>query len=99
MAEVGVPDASASVGASIAAAVQEILVAVPAGCSWLVPVTDEVGRIVDFRVAATGDQVNDIYGRGTRRLGRRLSELYPSMVGGRLWQIYLEVMATELPAE
>lgn len=81
----------------VAPVVQEILSATPAGCSWLLPVTTGDGRIVDFRIAATSDQVNDIYGLGVRRLQGRLSELYPSMVGGRLWRLYHRVMADGAP--
>src|SRR3712207_632768 len=97
MADEGVPG-GARFPASIAAVVQEVLGAVPAGCTWLEPVFDDRTRIVDYCVAAAGDQVRDIYGRGSRRRGARLSELYPSMVGGQLWKLYDEVMATGEPA-
>ena len=86
-------------GVSTAAVVQEVLSAIPSGCSWLLPVTADDGRIVDFRIAATSDQVHDIYGRGVRRLDGRLSELYPSMVGGQLWQLYLRVIADGGPGQ
>ncbi|MEU4217470.1 SpoIIE family protein phosphatase [Actinoplanes sp. NPDC026623] len=78
--------------------VRELLAAIPAGCTWLRPVAGDDGTVTDFRVAATSDQIHDIYGRGTQRLGGRLSELYPSMVGGPLWVLYLEVMRTGTPA-
>jgi serine phosphatase RsbU (regulator of sigma subunit) len=84
---------------STAAVIQEILSAIPAGCTWLLPVTADGGRVVDFRIAATSDQVQDIYGLGVRRLDGRLSELYPSMVGGQLWQLYLRVMAGGMPGQ
>lgn len=84
------PDADA---ASLAGLVQEVLAGIPAGCSWLLPVTADDGHIVDFTVAATSGQVPDIYGRGVERLHGRISELYPSMVGGRLWTMYLDVLA------
>ncbi|AGL16853.1 PP2C family protein-serine/threonine phosphatase [Actinoplanes sp. N902-109] len=74
--------------------VRELLAAIPAGCTWLLPVTGPGDAVVDFRIAATSDQIHDIYGRGTQRLGGRLRELYPSMVGGPLWQLYLEVLRT-----
>src|SRR5262249_10640263 len=76
-----------------AALVQEILSVIPAGCTWLLPVVGFDGRVVDFRVAAAGGQRRDIYGRGVTRLDARLSQLYPSMVDGPLWQRYLRVQA------
>jgi serine phosphatase RsbU (regulator of sigma subunit) len=86
-------------GADRAALVQEILSAIPAGCSWLLPVTDRTGRVVDFTVAATSERVADVHHRGVRRLRRRFSELYPGLVGSELWDAYLRVQATGEPAE
>jgi serine phosphatase RsbU (regulator of sigma subunit) len=43
------------------------------------------------------DQGRDIYGRGAGRLNARLSDLYPSMVGGQLWELYQRVLATGVP--
>ncbi|BCY07534.1 PP2C family protein-serine/threonine phosphatase [Actinoplanes sp. L3-i22] len=77
--------------------VRELLAAVPAGCTWLLPITGDDGRVADFRVAATSDQVRDMYGRGTQRVDARLRELYPSLVDGPLWRLYLEVLATGEP--
>ncbi|MFI1996133.1 PP2C family protein-serine/threonine phosphatase [Actinoplanes sp. NPDC020271] len=77
--------------------VRELLAAVPAGCSWLVPITGDDGRIADFRVAATSDQIRDIYGRGAQRVDSSLRELYPSLVDGPLWRLYVEVMTTGRP--
>ncbi|MCM0677832.1 SpoIIE family protein phosphatase [Micromonospora phytophila] len=85
-------------GGPVVAAVRQILAAFPAGCSWLLPVTEEDGQVVDFRVAATSDRGDDVYGRGAGRVGGRLSELYPSMVGGPLWRMYHQVMADGAPA-
>ncbi|MCF0095025.1 PP2C family protein-serine/threonine phosphatase [Micromonospora sp. MH99] len=78
----------------VEAVVREILAVVPAGCTWLVPVPDDHRAVADFRIAATSGQSHDIYGRGVDRVGARLSELYPSMVGGPLWQLYQQVLAT-----
>jgi serine phosphatase RsbU (regulator of sigma subunit) len=82
----------------ITAAVQEILSAVPAGCTWLVPVTDGDGQVVDFQIAAVSGS-GDIYGRGAERIRARLSELYPSMVGGPLWVLYHQVTASGEPGQ
>ena len=84
-------------GDDLAPLVQEILSAIPGGCTWLVPVRDEDGEVVDFRIGATGEQGRDIYRRGTARVGARLRELYPSIVDGPLWRTYSEVLATGKP--
>jgi serine phosphatase RsbU (regulator of sigma subunit) len=81
-------------GEAVRTVVQELLSAVPTGCSWLQPVTDEQGRPVDFRIAAVGGERRDIYNRGAARIGKRLTDLYPSMVGGALWQLYMDVFTT-----
>ncbi|MGC4857217.1 PP2C family protein-serine/threonine phosphatase [Micromonospora sp. DT4] len=78
----------------VEAVVREILAVVPAGCTWLVPVPDDHRPVADFRIAATSGQSNDIYRRGVDRVGACLSELYPSMVGGPLWQLYEQVLST-----
>jgi serine phosphatase RsbU (regulator of sigma subunit) len=67
--------------------VREILSVVPAGCSWLLPVTEPDGTIAE----------HDLYHRGVRRVDERLTELYPSMVGGPLWRLYLDVHRTGEP--
>src|SRR5688572_20177941 len=81
----------------VAAVVRELLGVVPAGCSWLCPERAADGSVVDFRVAATSGAGHDIQRRGTARVGELLSVLYPSMVGGPLWQLYLEVLASGNP--
>ncbi|MEV6601091.1 SpoIIE family protein phosphatase [Actinoplanes sp. NPDC051346] len=83
----------------LAGLVQEVLTAIPAGCTWLVPVTGADGEVVDFTVAATSDRVADIYHRGASRRQARLAELYPSMVGGPLWNLYHRVLADGVPGE
>ncbi|MFI7597979.1 PP2C family protein-serine/threonine phosphatase [Actinoplanes sp. NPDC049681] len=93
MAEGGIP------GEPPVALVQEILSAIPSGCTWLLPVTGDTGEVVDFTVAATSDRVQDVQRRGARRRHARLSELYPSMVGGPLWSLYHQVVADGVPGE
>ncbi|MET8365054.1 SpoIIE family protein phosphatase [Micromonospora sp. NPDC005194] len=95
MADHGGPGAHAAEATRpVEAVVREILAVVPAGCTWLLPVPDDHRAVADFRIAATSGQSHDIYGRGVDRVGARLSELYPSMVGGPLWQLYQQVLAT-----
>ncbi|XVU22385.1 PP2C family protein-serine/threonine phosphatase [Actinoplanes sp. CA-054009] len=86
-------------GDDVARVVQEMLAVIPAGCSWLLPVLAEDGTVRDFRVGAASGRGNDIYRRGTSRVDGLLSELYPSIVGGELWQIYLDVLRSGEPRE
>ena len=79
--------------------VREILAVVPAGCSWLLPVSAPDGTVADFRIAAASGETQDIYRRGAGRVDKRLSEIYPSIVGGRLWRTYLDVLRTGVPGE
>ncbi|MEU8243170.1 SpoIIE family protein phosphatase [Actinoplanes missouriensis] len=81
---------------AVEAVVRELLAVIPEGCTWLVPVPEN-GEISDFRIAATSGRAADLQGRGTQRINEMLSVLYPSMVGGPLWQLYLEVMRTGEP--
>jgi serine phosphatase RsbU (regulator of sigma subunit) len=78
-------------------AIRQVLSVVPAGCSWLLPISDETGEVVDFEVAAASGSGNDIYRRGTDRIDQRLSRLYPTIVGGHLWRLYLQVLRTGEP--
>ena len=78
-------------------AVREVLSVIPAGCSWLLPVRDPGGEVVDFTISAASGSGHDIYRRGTERVDSRLGDLYPSMVGGQLWRLYLQVLRTGEP--
>jgi PAS domain-containing protein len=78
----------------ITSVIQQIVGALPAGCSWVRPVLDADGVVVDFEVAAATAETHDLYRLGPRRVGGRLSALYPSMVGGPLWQAYHRVLET-----
>jgi serine phosphatase RsbU (regulator of sigma subunit) len=84
---------------AVASVVREVLSVIPAGCTWLTPVVDADDKIADFLVAATSGSGHDLYGRGTRRVHSRLSDLYPSIVGGPLWQLYIDVQRSGEPGE
>nr|WP_296072441.1 SpoIIE family protein phosphatase [uncultured Actinoplanes sp.] len=83
----------------VTSVIRRLLAVIPAGCSWLLPVTTGEGVVSDFRVAAASGRRHDLYHRGTSRIDQLLSELYPSIVGGRLWQVYLDVLRTGDPVE
>lgn len=100
MADDGVPvriSATAPPAEQAATIVQELLAGMPDGCSWLLPLTGPDGTVTDFRIAATGDRVTDIYHRGAARRDATIAQLYPRIVGGPLWQLYLRVLATGEP--
>ncbi|GGN96826.1 hypothetical protein GCM10010112_88460 [Actinoplanes lobatus] len=77
--------------------VRELLAAIPVGCTWVVPVRGPSGELRDFRIAATSERTRDIFGRGAQRVDSLLGELYPSLVGGPLWNLYAEVLETGAP--
>ena len=83
----------------VAPVVQKILSVVPSGCSWLRPVIGAGGAVTDFRIAAASGDQHDLHRRGATRAGELISDLYPSIVGGPLWQLYLEVLRTGVAAE
>jgi serine phosphatase RsbU (regulator of sigma subunit) len=83
--------------AAVRSVVRAVLSALPGGCTWLVPVRDADGRLLDFVVGAASVEGDDIYGRGTARVDARLSQLYPSMVDGPLWTLYRRVVETGEP--
>jgi serine phosphatase RsbU (regulator of sigma subunit) len=95
------PEAAPSGGAGradwVVSVVRQVLSVIPGGCTWLLPLVDGQGQVVDFRVAAAGGQGRDVYDRGQTRLDERLSQLYPSMVDGPLWQVYVDVLASGVP--
>lgn len=78
--------------------VRELLSGLPASCSWLLPVRDAAGAVLDFRIAAVGSRADDVAGRsGQDRVGRTMAELYPMLVGQPLWQLYHQVLADGVP--
>lgn len=94
----GAPEALA--GEAMHSVVAEILSGIPAGCTWLLPVFDPAGTVADFRIAAVSAQAVDVAGRpGDDRIGRHLRDLYPTMVGGPLWKLYLQVLGSGQPAQ
>ncbi|MFC7272408.1 PP2C family protein-serine/threonine phosphatase [Paractinoplanes rhizophilus] len=80
-------------------AIREVLSVIPAGCSWLLPIIDDTGEVADFEIAAASGGGHDVYRRGTDRVAARISEIYPSVVDGPLWRLYLTVLRTGEPAE
>jgi serine phosphatase RsbU (regulator of sigma subunit) len=84
---------------AVTSAIREVLSVIPAGCSWLRPVAGDDGAVADFEIAAASGSGHDIYRRGTSRVDSRLSELYPAIVGGDLWRLYVRVLRSGEPGE
>ncbi|GAA4877430.1 PP2C family protein-serine/threonine phosphatase [Kitasatospora terrestris] len=76
-------------------AVQEMLDALPGSVTFLLPVRDADGEVVDFRIAAASPEAVDIGGRrGGNLVGLSVVETYPTVVGTELWHGYLRALAT-----
>ena len=92
-------EANLVAGEAMLPVVRELLSGVPGACTWLLPVADDTGAVIDFRLAAAGAAAQDIGGRpGDARLGKTVAELYPTVVGGPLWNLYHQVFADGRPA-
>jgi len=80
--------------------IRDILDALPGAYSWLVPVRDGAGEVVDFRTGAASPEAVDLAGRqGSQLVGVRVTNAYPSIVGGPIWQAYLQVLADGKPRQ
>ena len=78
--------------------VQHMLDCMPGDHSWLVPVRDTAGEVVDYQTAAASPEALDIAGRrGTELLDTRIRDTYPSVVDGPLWLAYAHVLADGSP--
>jgi len=80
--------------------VQEILDALPGSHSWLVPVRDPDGTVIDYVTQAASPEAVDIAGReGVSLIGVSVRSTYASVVGGVLWQTYEQVLADGQPRQ
>ncbi|TML31338.1 MAG: ANTAR domain-containing protein [Actinobacteria bacterium] len=79
--------------------VQEIVHGLPGAHSWLVPVRDEAGGVLDFVTQAASPEAVDVAGRrGPHMVGVRVLDAYPTVKGGPIWEAYLQTLADGLPA-
>jgi serine phosphatase RsbU (regulator of sigma subunit)/PAS domain-containing protein len=92
------PPADHTGGYSWAAVVQQVLDTVPGKHTAIMPIRDDAGVIVDYQLAAVSPTVVDLAGRsGAHLIGRRISETYPNIVGGPVWQAWAEALACGEP--
>ncbi|MEU4422384.1 SpoIIE family protein phosphatase [Actinoplanes sp. NPDC024001] len=82
------------------AIVQQVLDALPGRRMLVAPRRDPDGVIVDYEFAAVSPTVVDLSGRRREQLlGRRVSEVYPSIVDGPVWAAWRDALADGQPRE
>jgi len=80
-------------GDSWAIAMQEVLGAVAGNHTVVRPLRDATAQITDFAVVAVSPSVVDFSGRrATELVGQLISEVYPAVVGGPVWQAWADVL-------
>jgi serine phosphatase RsbU (regulator of sigma subunit) len=83
-----------------AAVMQQVLDAVPGNHTVLLPLRNEADEIVDFVLAAVSPSIVDLSGRQSPQIvGRRVSEVYPTVVHGPVWDAWREAILDGLPRE
>jgi serine phosphatase RsbU (regulator of sigma subunit) len=83
-----------------AGTMRQIIAAVAGNHTVVAPVRDAGGQPVDFVFVAVTPTVLDMSGRREDQVvGGRVSELYPSIVDGPVWQAWKDVLADGLPRE
>ncbi|MEV0629235.1 SpoIIE family protein phosphatase [Nonomuraea wenchangensis] len=81
-------------------AVRQVLDALPERHILILPEYDATGQVADYVIAAAAPSVVDLSGRGGAEiLGRRMSEIYPSVVGGPIWDAWRETLRDGRPRE
>jgi serine phosphatase RsbU (regulator of sigma subunit) len=79
---------------------RQIIAAVVGNHTVVAPVRDAGGQPVDFVFVAVTPTVLDMSRRREDQVvGRRVSELYPTIVDGPVWQAWKDVLADGLPRE
>jgi serine phosphatase RsbU (regulator of sigma subunit) len=79
---------------------RQVVKAVAGNHTVVAPVRDADGQPVDFVFVAVAPTVLDMSGRREDQVvGQRVSELYPTIVGGPVWQAWKDVLADSLPRE
>jgi serine phosphatase RsbU (regulator of sigma subunit)/PAS domain-containing protein len=79
---------------------RQVVAAVAGNHTVVAPVRDADGQPVDFVFVAVTPTVLDMSGRREDQVvGGRVSELYPTIVDGPVWQAWKDVLADGLPRE
>ncbi|MEV0391386.1 SpoIIE family protein phosphatase [Nonomuraea sp. NPDC050643] len=81
-------------------AVQRVLDTLPDRHILLLPRYDDTGRVTDYTFAAASPAVVDLSGRsGAQLLGRAMSEVYPTIMDGPIWEAWALTIDDGLPRE
>ncbi|MGI5267670.1 SpoIIE family protein phosphatase [Nonomuraea sp. CA-218870] len=79
---------------------QQVLDALGGSHTVLMPVRGAGGRIEDYVFTAAGPELVDISGRrGTEIVGLRVSEVYPTLMGGPVWDAWERCVADGMPRQ
>jgi serine phosphatase RsbU (regulator of sigma subunit) len=80
--------------------VQQVLATTGGRHTVVVPLHGTDQEVKDFRIVAASPSGVDLSGRrGAEVVGRLASELYPSVVGGPVWDAWQQTLADGLPRE
>jgi serine phosphatase RsbU (regulator of sigma subunit) len=83
-----------------AATMRQVLAAVSGSHTAVSPVRDAAGQVEDFVVVAVSPSVADLSGRRDGQvIGRLISETYPTVVGGPVWQAWKDTVDDRIPRE
>jgi PAS domain-containing protein len=76
-----------------------VLDVIPTPAALLIPISTSDGRIVEFRIDRCNGEATDLMGRTPEQItGRRLHETFPGIMLTGIFEAYVEVMETGLPA-
>ena len=82
-----------------AATMRQALAAVSGKYTAVSPVRDAAGRVADFVIVAVSPSVDLSGGRDGQVIGGLISDIYPNIVGGPVWQAWLDTVGDGIPRE
>jgi serine phosphatase RsbU (regulator of sigma subunit) len=84
----------------VAALIGAVLEATTGQYTWLQPIRDDAGRVVDFEFGAASPDATDVAGRrGPQLVGLRFREAYTGGVSAPVWRAYLDVLDDGAPRQ
>ncbi|BCJ48012.1 hypothetical protein GCM10010168_23710 [Actinoplanes ianthinogenes] len=87
-------------GQQWAGSLRQVLAALPGNHTVLLPVRGPQETVVDYDIVAVSPAVVDLSGRpGEAVVGGRVSQIYPGIVGGAIWQAWQDTLADGVARE
>ncbi|WIN00666.1 SpoIIE family protein phosphatase [Actinoplanes oblitus] len=87
-------------GQQWAGSLRQVLAALPGNHTVLLPVRRPDGTITDYDIVAVSPAAVDLSGRhGDTIVGGRVSEIYPGVAGGPIWQAWADTLADGVARE